>query len=248
MDNDCWLARQSNKVKFIRHLIFFTGVCPSVYGRRRGYPRREGVSVQGQWVCPGRQSVCQRGKWVSQRGWVYWKWKGWVLRGMGMSKEGGGGWVSTPWMCDLGYPSPTSDTLWCNQKQVVCILLKWFLVFIFSAFLTHLGIEAGVKFPPNSQSFCKSIVTPNFSGFLCSTLLVVSMTFDRFYSILMPLKAPSFNTVKRAKITIVCIYLFAFAYNIPHIFLVDGQTYQCVPYGKVDQILIVWYITGFPLL
>ena len=62
------------------------------------------------------------------------------------------------------------------------------------------------------------------------------MTFDRFYSILMPLKAAWFNTVKRAKFTIVCIYLVAFAYNIPHIFLADGQTYQCVPYGKAGYV------------
>ena len=62
------------------------------------------------------------------------------------------------------------------------------------------------------------------------------MTFDRFYSILMPLKAASLNTVKRAKITIICSYLFALLYNIPLAFLVDGKTYQCVPYAKVDQI------------
>ena len=62
------------------------------------------------------------------------------------------------------------------------------------------------------------------------------MTFDRFYSIFMLLQAASFNTVKRAKITILCIYLFALAYNIPQAFLVDGRTYQCIPYGKVDQI------------
>ena len=62
------------------------------------------------------------------------------------------------------------------------------------------------------------------------------MTFDRFYSILMPLKAASFNTVKRTKITIICIYVFAFAYNIPHAFLVDSQTYQCVPYGTASNV------------
>ena len=73
------------------------------------------------------------------------------------------------------------------------------------------------------------------------------MTFDRFYNILMPLQAASFNTVKRAKITMICIYLFAIVYNIPQAFLVDGETYQCVPYGKVDQILysMVYYWFSF---
>ena len=57
------------------------------------------------------------------------------------------------------------------------------------------------------------------------------MTFDRFYSIIMPHKAASFNTVKRAKITIVSIILLAFLYNVPHLFVssVDGK--QCLPYG-----------------
>ena len=47
----------------------------------------------------------------------------------------------------------------------------------------------------------------------------------------MPHKAASFNTVKRAKITIVCIILLAFLYNVPHLFVssVDGK--QCLPYG-----------------
>ena len=62
------------------------------------------------------------------------------------------------------------------------------------------------------------------------------MTFDHFYIILMPLKAASFNTVKRAKFTIVCIYVFVFAYNIPHAFLVGSQTYQCIPYGTASNV------------
>ena len=47
----------------------------------------------------------------------------------------------------------------------------------------------------------------------------------------MPHKAASFNTVKRAKITIVNIILLAFLYNVPHLFVssVDGK--QCLPYG-----------------
>ena len=75
-----------------------------------------------------------------------------------------------------------------------------------------------------------------FSGFLCSTLLVVSMTFDRFYSIIRPHKAASFNTVRRAKITIVCIFLFSIVYNLPQVLLVSGETYECVPYGKASNL------------
>ena len=123
----------------------------------------------------------------------------------------------------------------------------WCLFKFISAFVTHLATQAGVRWPPGPFWFCTFICTLNFFSILCSTMLVVSMTFDRFYSILMPLMAASFNTVKRAKITIICIYLFALAYNIPQALLVDGETYQCVPYGKVDQIpySMVYYWFSF---
>ena len=107
---------------------------------------------------------------------------------------------------------------------------------VISALVTHLATQAGVRFPPNQFWFCRFVVPCIFSGFLCSTLLVVSMTFDRFYSILMPLKAASFNTVKRSRFTIICIYLFGFALNIPQAFLVSSETYQCNPYGKAGYV------------
>ena len=58
------------------------------------------------------------------------------------------------------------------------------------------------------------------------------MTFDRFYGIIKPHKASSFNTVKRAKITCVCIILFGIVYNSPHIFFTLDVGNSCVPYGK----------------
>ena len=121
------------------------------------------------------------------------------------------------------------------------------MTYMISALVTHLATQAGVRFPPNQFWFCRFVVPCIFSGFLCSTLLVVSMTFDRFYSILMPLKAASFNTVKRAKITIICIYLFGFAFNIPQAFLVSSETYQCNPYGKAGYISygMVYYWFSF---
>ena len=70
-----------------------------------------------------------------------------------------------------------------------------------------------------------------FSSFLCSTLLILSMTFDRFYSIIRPHKAASFNTIKRAKITIVCIVFISILYNIPHLFISSHEHWECLPYG-----------------
>ena len=120
---------------------------------------------------------------------------------------------------------------------------------ILSAFVIHLGQQAGVKFPPNSYWFCTFATTFNFSGCLCSTLLVVSMTFDRFYSIIMPHKAASFNTVKRAKITIVCIYIATLLFNIPQAFLGEGKGYQCTPFAKAGQYSygMVYYWISFAI-
>ena len=59
------------------------------------------------------------------------------------------------------------------------------------------------------------------------------MTFDRFYSIIRPHKAASFNTVKRAKMTIACIVIFSLLFNIPHFFINSHQGWLCLPFGNV---------------
>ena len=59
------------------------------------------------------------------------------------------------------------------------------------------------------------------------------MTFDRTYSILKPHKSASFNTVKRAKVTIVCIVTFCFCFAIPHLFTTLHEGDRCSPIGKV---------------
>ena len=71
-----------------------------------------------------------------------------------------------------------------------------------------------------------------FAASMCSTLLIVSMTFERFYSIIRPHKAASFNTVKRAKITIFSIATFSVLYNVPHTPITLRVDTLCVPYGN----------------
>ena len=58
------------------------------------------------------------------------------------------------------------------------------------------------------------------------------MTFERLYSILVPHKAASFNTVKRAKITIACSVIFRFLYNVPQLYTTNTRGKSCVPFGK----------------
>ena len=104
--------------------------------------------------------------------------------------------------------------------------------YIISALVTYLAAVHDVHFPPNEYWYCNMADMAVFSAFLCSTTLLVAMTFDRFYSIIRPHKAASFNTVKRAKITIACVVIFSTIYNIPHLFISDHDQWQCVPYGK----------------
>ena len=48
--------------------------------------------------------------------------------------------------------------------------------------------------------------------------------------VIRPHKAASFNTIKRAKVTIFCIGLFSVIYNIPHIYLTLAPEGRCTSY------------------
>ena len=103
--------------------------------------------------------------------------------------------------------------------------------FIFTG-CRHLIILQHLQNPPGPFLYCKIWITGTWTSSLCSTLFILSMTFDRFYSIIRPHKAASFNTVKRAKITIVFIVLFSIIFNIPHLFITLQIGKQCVPFGN----------------
>ena len=63
---------------------------------------------------------------------------------------------------------------------------------------------------------------------MCSTLFILSMTFERFYSIIMPHKAASFNTVTKARNLITIIIILSISFNIPHLFISDADGRFCV--------------------
>ena len=92
--------------------------------------------------------------------------------------------------------------------------------------------------PPSQYWFCTLNNTVLWMTTLCSTLFILSMTFDRFYGIIKPHKAAAFNTMKRARITITSIVLFSILFNIPHLFISIAEGRQCVPFGKgMDKLL-----------
>ena len=91
---------------------------------------------------------------------------------------------------------------------------------------------------PNQTWHCVLCNTLMFTSSMCSTLFILSMTFERFYSTIRPHKAASFNTVKRAKFSIVLIVATSIMYNIPHLFITLSVGRQCVPYGKAMETLL----------
>ena len=93
--------------------------------------------------------------------------------------------------------------------------------------------------PPDQFTFCAINNTFLLMSTTCSILFILKMTFERFYSIIMPHRAASFNTVKRAKITIVICVVFSVLFNIPHIFMSTNVGRECIPYGKGMEIPVV---------
>ena len=94
-----------------------------------------------------------------------------------------------------------------------------------SGFATYLAMDHDIHFPPGPYWYCALTNGILFSAFLCSTLLILSMTFDRFYSIIRPHKAATFNTVKRAKITIFAVVVFSILYNIISVPMTIGSVF-----------------------
>ena len=79
---------------------------------------------------------------------------------------------------------------------------------------------------------------------MSSTFLILCMTFERFYSIIKPHKAASFNTAKRAKITIASFFILFNLFNLPHLFISDTEGLQCVPWGRGSHLFgqIYYYL------
>ena len=103
---------------------------------------------------------------------------------------------------------------------------------IISALSRYLNVIHGVKMPPNQQWHCNLVLTVLVVCQYSSAFFIVIMTFERFYSIIKPHKSVSFNTVKRAKITIVCIVIFSSIYNIPDLFYTLSTGRVCFMLAK----------------
>ena len=118
----------------------------------------------------------------------------------------------------------------------------------FVAMMTYLNSVHGLLFPPDQHWFCAIATAVLWASTLSSTLFILSMTFDRVYSIIRPHKAASFNTVKRAKITIGFIIMFSCSYNIPYLFIITNNGPECVTdLVKFEKKFFFWlsYVVQF---
>ena len=102
-------------------------------------------------------------------------------------------------------------------------------IIYFSAFPTYLNIVQDMDMPPSQHGYCTIQVFMLWSSLLCSTYLLIAMTFEHFYSITRPHKAVSFNTVIRAKIIIIGIFVFGFSYSSPYLFICTNIGRLCIP-------------------
>ena len=103
----------------------------------------------------------------------------------------------------------------------------------FPGFARYLNMVHEVSMTEDHSVHCTAATTILFMSSICSTLFILTMTFERFFSIVKPHKAASVNTTKRAKIAVACIIMLSILYNIPHIFITRDQQLQCIQYGKV---------------
>ena len=93
--------------------------------------------------------------------------------------------------------------------------------------------------PPDQAHYCSFGLTVMSVTTISSTLLILIMTFECFYSIIRPHKAASFNTVKGAKITIVSIIFICILFSIPHLFVTTGSRTDCFPFFNGRDLVLV---------
>ena len=79
------------------------------------------------------------------------------------------------------------------------------LHYSFVAFITYLRRMGVFDVSRHPHLYCSMGVTSTWTANMCSTLFLLSMTLDRFLSIMKPHKAAAFNTTERAKFTIVFV-------------------------------------------
>ena len=120
-------------------------------------------------------------------------------------------------------------------RDIYCVTLTTNHLLL--AFIRYLNQVREVIPPSHQRTFCRVVIPAVMGGTMCSAHLIVFTTFERFYSIIQPHKAASFNTVKRAKITITFIFVFEILFNIPYAFIGDNTGTFCIVNNDIARSL-----------
>ena len=114
-----------------------------------------------------------------------------------------------------------------------------FNVVSFSAISNYLNLVHDLDISlGNLYRYCNLVVFVTVSTFLCSAYLLIAITFERFYSIIQPHKAASFNTVKKARTVIISISGGCVIYSIPFLFIADNLGKLCIPNRFVSDYVL----------
>ena len=113
---------------------------------------------------------------------------------------------------------------WLSIFDIICIIYQGYSIWVLPTFKLH----------PFVSIHCKWNMFMGFGFSMIGSLVIVAMTFDKFFAIRFPHKSASFNTAKRAKIVIAIVFVFSIIYNLPQFYvtmLIDGH---CMPYARQD--------------
>ena len=80
-----------------------------------------------------------------------------------------------------------------------------------------------------------------------TTYQVLAMTVDKYVAIKWPHRAATYSTPRKAKITVICIYISVVIYNIPHIFISQLTGDVCLGYAIGGVITKVYSWVTFVL-
>ena len=109
-----------------------------------------------------------------------------------------------------------------SVSDTILIIYQGYSVWMLPAFKLH----------PFVSIQCKWNIFTGFGIGMIGSLIIVAMTFDKFFAIRFPHKSASFNTPRRAKIVVAIIVVVSVIFNLPHFFVTLLIDETCMPYAR----------------
>ena len=119
-----------------------------------------------------------------------------------------------------------------NRNMSTCIYMAGISVNdnVMMCLALHHWLVSGIRIHDWVQVECEIIAFLVLITLQNTTYQVLAMTMDKYIAIKWPHKAATYSTPKRAKITVVGIYICSVTYNIPNIFMSNLIGNECLAY------------------